>query len=531
MRKDYRKNSRKNNGSSKGNGEDSRRMQTTDRRYKDTCNAHEWYYLNEQQLKDNASWNFASVLGQPFQTMEGLKGINESVPGLATLYLQPTIGAAASLEDLPINEAGQAIWTWLRSNQKIKQDFDQQDYMAYLIACAQALSAYVALRKVLGCAYLYSAQNKYMPLALINSMNIKPESVIGNMATCRDQLNTLALNMNTIAVPSGMPYFSRQIFLYDNIYKDEDIVKAPMYHYAPSYFWQYDDKGTSSHPGSSLVRVDFCKRELPMTFSEAIDLVMGMVNAIRNSTDGTNMSATTLNAFPDSQLIRAGIINGDYKANIVYNEEVLMQIENALIAGPILNGRIVQDVDKNLFGYNHDKESINGVRSVPVARTNFRVCDHPIVKFHKNNVSPEEIVVATRLVPNIHSGTFDTAKAQWNVIIDSCGTEVVEDIAYTFTYLGNEIATIFASDICAIPVTNPENAVSTLRYLLFYCKFRCAPTLYLTAMAPNRADDYALGTLTDLGNYVVPSNEQIDGVNRMACRAEFWMKDLITMQP
>ncbi|AKN50620.1 capsid protein [Picobirnavirus Equ1] len=504
-----------------------------DQRIDDSSNDEQWYYLTDQQLHDNANWNFASILGQQFTVDNGTYGKNESVPGLLTLLLQPTIGSAGSLEELPVNEAGQAIWTWLRSNQKIKQDFDQQDFMAYLIASASAISAYVALRKVLGCAYLYSAQNKFMPRALIRSMNIDPDSVIGNMAKCRDELNTLALNMNTIAVPGSMPYFNRMIFLYDNIYKDEDIIKAPMYHYAPSYFYVYDDVGSTANPGSRLKRawVGF-GNHATWTFSAAVSQVMTWVDKIRNSTDGTNMSATVLNAFDDSALIKAGVIAGDYQANIVYNEEVLMQIENAKICGKILNGEIAQDPSMNLFGYVDDRAtpSIVGTNSLLFAETNSKVSPFALFKFHKNSVTPGEIAVASRLVPVAKPDGFDTTAGKWQVQINSCGTEVVEDMIMTYYDESGTLTNKNVSTMATVDYTTQTKIDNALIPLMYYAKFRCAPSLYLYRIAATRANDAFMGTFTDLGNYCVPDDIQLSGVHQMAVRSEFWMRNLITMR-
>lgn len=306
-----------------------------------------WYAQDPALLRDAASIPFSWATGTPFDLnvrtapMGGeapeLSGM--VVPGICTLYLQPTFGYAENSNDA-VNVAATSLYSYVRHANSGSKNYDSPDLMMYCMAMTSIYSYINYLQRAYGVAMLYAQKNRYLPDALLRAMLIDP-SIQNNLAQFRYMINLFVNKAASLAVPAVFSIFSRQAFIYQNIYCEGTSIKDQLYMYVPDGFFVYDEANNAlrySRMSKSMWGISKNAFSGTLNTSDTLfnldDLTKignEMLNAILGSESFNIMSGDILKAYGDSGIVKLAALNEDYTIVPVFDIAVLEQIKNAKV--------------------------------------------------------------------------------------------------------------------------------------------------------------------------------------------------------
>lgn len=398
---------------------------------KGSFNDPSWYIPTDQILKDVASFPTNYPLGNATPSDIGpaadiynprsdvssdTLAPGTRVPGILSFKLMPQIGMASD-PTAAVNIAATNLYAYMRHQNSGAKNYDAPDMIQMIIAVAQAYSAMTWLQRIYGYANTFSSMNRYIPKALISANGVDPESIYANLADFRARINTLSLKLNAIYAPNTIKLFNRWVFIYSNCYTDSNTARAQIFQYVPYGFLQRDDTTGIL----SLKRIPAER----MSYIQACTFVEEMINSLLYSEDVGIISGDILKAW-GSKVYSMSYLPDNYSLIPSNSDEIRSQLENVSIV-PLTEAStytIEQDTDKayiktkiNLIMEGYDMVHNGG----------------KWINFHKQNVTPEDIIVATRLTPGISGGiVLDTNTHKWKVGLTSVGSELCVDATITY---------------------------------------------------------------------------------------------------
>ena len=203
-----------------------------------------WYAVNDQLLRDSASFPYSWPVGNRLtqivqETGAGRNaGVEQSIPGVLSLYLSPTIGWADSSES-PVNVASRNIYSFVRHANSGHANYDAPDLMLYLLAMDSCYSYHSFLRRLYGVMMDYTPINRYYPRAVVASMNVDFDDAMAHLAQLRCFINQFAVKLGSMCVPNSMSYMVRHMWMYSQIFVDSMSAKAQTYLYNPHAFYKF----------------------------------------------------------------------------------------------------------------------------------------------------------------------------------------------------------------------------------------------------------------------------------------------------
>lgn len=459
-----------------------------------------WYTPNNQLIKDVASFPMTLRSGAPLnlnprasesagsqmQTTQGL----EYVPGILTLYTMPMFGPTSDNYDA-INTAANAFFVELRRATSGTSYYEDADAMLYLLAGANILSAYAFAVRVYGLINYYRLENAYTPKALVRAMGVDYDDISNNIANFRASLNQFAYRLQSIALPKVTDYITRAVFMYENVYMDAESSKAQYYMYSPCGFYCYSEGGNTTETAVGQLKFIELNRwsstyasanSVPvtpqlglLTADDIISMLNSLLNPILESQDMGYIMADILKAYGNGSMYTVSPIAETYTNAPVYNKEVLMQMENAHIYGyERVAAGVTQSVQINEtslqpYFYANTKNSFStvasGITQPDIAwqyptLSQFLIDEQIPLNFHFDGVTPENIMVATRLsssgsklvqlpsVPGLTTKLNYTAPGA-NLALQpiSCGSDIVVNgrISYYNTTYDSGVQSTFSS--------------------------------------------------------------------------------------
>lgn len=537
---------KRNNGRSgrrgTSNQEDSKSMgfegkkKFCDDKVKSTSNDPNWYFKDSKILADVASFSYNQPLGNNLRfnqyhtptSSDGNKISCASVPGIMAIRLGLTPGIAENAQS-PVNLAATNVYSYVRYKNSGGSNYDAPDLMLYLLAMDSLYACWNWLQRIYGFASTYSQRNRYLPTAYMALNNVDFDDIMANLADFRGWLNIKANEISAFCVPATMTYNVRHSWLFSNIFKDSDTVKAQQYMYVPGWFYKYDETGSSE--GGRLVTVEAVPADIAgatrYKVTDLMSILNTMIEAVNYSEDIGIMSGDILKAYGESGLFTIGTVDPDYKVEAVHSPEVLWQIENMhcvqLGNTAMSQFNIVQDPNTNFIKFG---PVIDGV----VAPRN-----GSYLNFHHMDVTPENVIVATRLI----CATTVDGKTQ-KTTITSCGSEIatngyiavfrpdgkfnaaLEDNA-TLKLHVEEIPFVAYPKVSTTLADTVLNLDKYMAILGWYSAFDWAPELLLGSNYTISGTTYndTVGVIRDWDNYTLLDNQDVESLNLLALLTEF----------
>nr|AVX53774.1 putative capsid [Marmot picobirnavirus] len=484
-----------------------------------------WYAKNPVMLADSASYSYNNPLGSLFDWSTILQGGTnttwdwrtagfESIPGVMALELVPTIGVSKDASS-PANLAAQNIYSFVRYHNSGSKNYDQADLMLYLLAMDSIYSYWNFCKRIYGIMAMYSQLNWYMPKFLIRACGVNFDDINKNLANFREWLNTTAAKITSFCVPASMSYFVRHSWLYSNVYKDSDNLKAQMYIFTPSLFYKYDETGSKF--GGRLVPVTMDPSYKERTFDELRSIMDQMLDAVCYSEDVGVMSGDILKAYGDGSLFKLEPVSADYLVAPVYNEEVLNQIHNATI---VESYRYMQDTDHLQITQDPDTGFLKFNPLIPnIQRMGVK---GTILNMPWDVVTPANTMVGSRLAVCYQAGG---ATAYFTAL----GTEWVNRASILYRKPNNlnnmdwgRVA--FDNNILYDDISSQQaNASSSMR-IAALSNFDWHPLFYLanhSDLETAPINFYFSGVLGDMCNYTILSENDLMRMHLTAVMSEF----------
>lgn len=303
-----------------------------------------WYGLNEQLLKDAASFPYAYPLGNivnlgtAIEPTTDLNGLVSAVPGVMAIYTSPTIGRSNGINS-PINVANRNLYANVRFANSGSALYNDVDLGIYMLAMDSAHSMLAFMRRIYGVMRTYSVTNRYYPKAVIAAMNVEFDDINANLADFRAFVNMYAVKLGSMAIPASTSYMLKHMWMYDGLYADSDTDKAQTYLFVPHAFYKFrlatenDDFAKGSGMLQYLPVANYATGSNgDLTFANIRALAEDILNPIIVNEDMNIMSGDIIKAYHNA-IVPVNTIAEDYTVLPTYSEEVLAQIENTTLIG------------------------------------------------------------------------------------------------------------------------------------------------------------------------------------------------------
>lgn len=475
-----------------------------------------WYVPTDQNLRDVANFSFNNPLGLPnvetaYPTSSGAVYDPNRVPGVMSFWLAPTLGVSTN-NSSAINVASQAIYAQIRRVNSGAKNYDSADLMSVILAVASAFSMASFCARAYGIANVYSSQNRYLPNALLASSGIIPSSLINNLADYRARLNNAILKLNSLTIPNNIPLVQRWVHIYDSYYIDSNTVAPQIFIANPQYFFTRPDDTKSTVTWSP--NLGFTTPENAMNHIQDLENVVGQ---LLESEDVGTICGDILKAY-EGAIVQFPLIPETYTVLPSNSDEIRTQFENATNLFIDVNSTASIYIDPANLGYiqtSYDMKTGNSFSGFMGSK---------VINFHKEGITPEDVMVATRFVPGISRAEYRSSDEKCVYKFSSLGSEVVANITigvvdpssnngFKFIKVGNTVTN----------AVNPANAISQL---LLTSAFDWAPEIRLFSIASaqdGQADsDYLtyVGSLWDYDNYTKLNLSDINRLNETAVMGE-----------
>lgn len=401
-----------------------------------------WYALNDQLLRDTASFPYSWPLGRSLNLNKFGANINKgSLPGLFTMQWTPTIGNATDATSA-INVASINTYTKIRHDNSGHANYDHQDYMLFLLAMDSVYSFHSWMRRVYGVALTYSNVNRYYPAAVISSMGVDFKDLQQKLADFRAYINQYAIKASALAVPAKMSYMTKHYWMNEGLYFDSNQDKPQTYMFQPTGFYKFalDEStkagklifepllGKETAPAVPGKNIPKSASTAKLTVAQIIEFGDKLLDPIIADEDFGIMSGDTLKSFGASGCYTLPITDEKYTVVPSYNTEVLDQIQNATLVGDIIieDATISQDTAIGTGAilahptFSHPWVSVNNPGTELPGQNAF-LTDR-IVTFDHGDITPGDTMEATRWT-NIAVEVTDKQTRSYH--IPTLGSEVM----------------------------------------------------------------------------------------------------------
>lgn len=398
---------------------DNERVEKFDRDMK-RCDGNDisWYNRNPQMFASSTSIPMSTVTGEIIDHAYDNSQTMAAVPGVMQIRFNPSLGS----DTTAINQSKDATYSFTVHANSRNKSYNSADEMMVILAGAQYFACLAMGIRAYGLMRRYDPINSYLPEALVKACGFDFADLKSNLPNMWFDLNQHIAASRQIWIPNEFPVIDRWFWLNTNIYMDAGNSKGQYYVFAQEYFWYYNETINEQGGGLSAVRWLPKGSTTYNTWSEYLELLGQLEDALLNSEDRGVIMGDMLKAYGAEKMYHINEITSEYYVEPTYNEEVLCQIENATVCEHALPN-VVQEQNTLQIGYDY----VTNASAIANPTGTSMLPDWCLLNLHNLNPTNEQIMIATRL-----------AAVGSSPIISSDGTEV---IGVHPTYAGTEIVT------------------------------------------------------------------------------------------
>lgn len=398
--------------------------------------------INRSEVSNDPNWYFNnSKLGESATqiTMIHPTGLKEqiplslpatpqdynAVPGVLAMLWDPIIAGRTSTV---LKQAADSIYSYVVHGNSRNYNYNASDQMMLILGTGLTYSFLANAIRAYGVMMHWNGIDFYTPRALVAAMGFSYDNLKQNLHAMRFGINQMIAQINQLWIPNTLPIFERWFWMNMNIYRDGNTQKAQYYLYVPSSYFIYNQT-PSTEGNTNLDQKVWMTSSYPNhTWSEWLQIMQSIIDSLVNSEDRGTILGDLLTAYGADKIYRLNPIDENYTTPVVYDEEVLMQIENASVFGGYA-GTIVATANGNIASQGSTISATTMIQNaVGVGR-------YPILNFHKADVTPSDIMVATRmtLYDTQLIGKGGTAENPlYTVIPTLCGTEMITNAIFHY---------------------------------------------------------------------------------------------------
>lgn len=512
-----------------------------------------WYIPTNVLANNVASFPYGLSTGLPLELQYKPTGTNtgvvyekQTLPGILCYDVIPSVGDTDG-PTAPINLAGSQQYTAMQILSSRNPLYNNADMIIFQIAVANLYALYSWMCRIYGTLKNYSVLNKYTPQALITAMRVDFDDIMKHQADFRAYINTFAYQLASFYLPKDVKYVARQVFLYENIYMDSSNSKAQYYMFNPLAFLKMVEGEVSNGAAvPTYLKLEGIPRSASSTagsvstYNDIITYAENLINPVRQSEDVRIMTADLIKAYGIGNTFTVNPIAETYTVTPVYNQEVLSQFENAYICPPMksISGKITQNAELNndavqqqyefefsfgAFDFSDDWSTM-GIMNI----LNSTIPSNMPINFHKDNPTPEDMLVASRLSRVPYGGYMVTKPtAGWTVKTTQVKDGGTEIIAGAWLYQYTDGTTLDVTSIstlhCSVHMMNADGwkaeAIRNqayMRQMLDLMAFDWHPRVQYMVSDPTVNKYALLKQGYDFDNYTIITNEEWDRMNQIA---------------
>lgn len=492
-----------------------------------------WYNLDKQLVKDVASVAYGQPLGSLVRSYT-TQGNVTKFPGIMSIHFIPTIGITGKTDTTPINVAAKNIYGFVRYANSGARNYEAVDLMLYLLAIDSAITQLQFAKTLYSVALTAKGENWFYGKAMLSQLlggnSAGAEDILSNLSQFRTAINTFAVQLNSFYVPNTMPIYQRHAWIVSNIFKDHAVKKSQTYHFIPEVYYTYDDVNGKLVPNFT----PYAGLGNDPTVANIVAMFNSIITAFTTSEDIGIMSGDILKAYGNDGVFFFDSITEDYHIEATYSPEVLSQINAATLVGSCDDGSIedfsvdiYQDGLGNiLMGNATTKTNVITIPNLtnPEQSTTFQY--NPLcINMYKDDVSPDDTMVATRLMAYISSGTGGKRT------VTICGTELCLYATMQYFNSGSSEATADTTQLywgMSYPLNSNSTSAAFFRAtqsLKDYSKFDWAPrisfALQVALTAPAITGHAFIYDSMDVANFAIISESDLAAMHGVAILSEF----------
>ena len=473
-----------------------------------------WYNLNKQLVADSASLSYHTPLATTMSST--LIGTNTANPRISAVCLKvqlsPGIGgydlsggpSAASIYNSSVRVAAQNLYAWVRHANSGASNYEASDLMMYLLAMDSAYAMYAWGRSIYRMANSATSYNFTWLEDIAAATAVNLTDFRSNLANMRTFLNLCATRLNALSVPNNLSYFNRHIWMFSNIFKDSKVDRC-------SYYVFYPNSRGVYVPEQS--RINYYALPTLLNFQQYVGLMNEIINVLMSDEDIGIISGDIRKAYGSSSLFIIENTPVDDYVEPLYSEEVLTQISGATLCGELLAGSF--DICQTYNGYIYqgtytDSTSLPTLTqlypNVSTAGTSAYQHLGWVVNMYSNDPSPDDNMVATRLMAQVASTTIDQTTFR---LVTLAGSEFITTAVVVGYIAGNDRYTFTVTDFKAYDA----NLSSLLPQSDWFPQF-----IYNVDPGTSTTFSYYV---SDLSNYAVISAEQLRNMHNVALMSLF----------
>lgn len=469
-----------------------------------------WYNLNKQLVSDAASLSYHTPLTTALSANN--LSTNTTNPRASAVCLKvqlsPGIGgydlagrpSGDSLYNSSVRVAAQNLYAWVRHANSGASNYEASDLMMYLLAMDAAYAMYAWGRSIYRMANSATSYNFTWLEDIASATGVNLSDFRSNLANMRTFLNLCATRLNALSVPNNMPYFNRHIWMFSNIFKDSDVDRCSYYVFFPNSRGVYIP---------SQARINYYALPTVMNFQQFVGAMNEIINVLMSDEDIGIISGDIRKAYGSSNLFIIESTPVDDYVEPFYSEEVLTQISGATLCGELLEGSY--DICQTYNGYIYQGSYVDGATSIPaldklypnVSTLGTTGYQHEgwIINMYKNDPTPDDNMVATRLMAQVNYTTISQVNYR---LVTLAGSEFITTAIIVGYLEGNTRTSYDVYDFHGF-----ETGISAyLPQLDWFPQFAYN-------MLPESPASF-MYYVSDLSNYAVITTEQLRNMHNVA---------------
>lgn len=317
-----------------------------------------WYNTAGQLVADAAAISYYTPAGAGVIGDGDKKQTYAAIPGIMTFDVMPCPGISRD-KTSALNIAALRLYTNMRKKNSGAANYGHADMMMYCMAIDSVFCMYSELLRLYGVLNLWNQSNRYEPQYVVQSLGYDYNDFKSHIADFRAWFNLWIKRANAFSLPITFTISKRHTWLFSNIWTDSSNAKAQLYIHKPYGYYTWEDNVDQNGTLLQFTRWQSSSPDSLLTFDEVRDKMDYMLNKLWNSEDVAIIGGDLEKAYGAGNLFNLAYCDEDYTCEPVYSEEVLMQIENAMVIGydamPDGNAaeslNIKQNMDENIIVY------------------------------------------------------------------------------------------------------------------------------------------------------------------------------------
>lgn len=465
--------------------------------------------------KDIADFNWYKPVG----TTIGSRGWNGSVPIVAAIKVQPSLGITNSPSS-PTHQMARIMYNEIVRVNATSCPYEPVDLQLALLAVSELYKFTVWAGRFYKYLRMYSRFNRAIPDYFFNAENAIKASFDQNTTDYRAWYNNFVLKCSTISLPGNLQFFKNIDDMFSGVFIDEDSERAQFTMFVPYVFYKYSERG--AHGGQLIPIIPGYTRRSTIddstygttlqhdnkwaelgtpftptgvfTINDVMRIGDELLEALLRSEDICRISADVYKAYGPEKLVHFNMLNEDDMLPIYYSPDMNSMIENSILVGRPQMDTVSVTAPEGDYTYapaitqNPNLDGGNLIFEM-YGRRQMGDPGGPMLDYFNQDyifnvhddreVTPDVMIDLARWTPTLDFKKYAAATNAGTVHINSCGTEILleAEILYVGTHGEIERLPIDTSTICDTNIDVSE-VIKRLAYANAFHYFpRVAPVL------------------------------------------------------